>query len=112
MEKFDEVVDKIAERLGMAVQEIQPLAEEVVRQYQVRALVFSVGAGIATLFFLWVHLHADKRLKEDIKLQGGTSDSPWGVVSIMAMIPICLFFYAAVIHLGKYLAPLPSLLGL
>ena len=116
------VVDKLAEKLGVAVEQVQPLAEEVVRQYVVREWAFAIGCAI-----LWIALLGLCAIAAQTGLRNGhkeaardanyTSDeTSWYILAaasgIVALIATAICAGHVVYFVSHALAPLPSLLGL
>ncbi|MEK6879363.1 MAG: hypothetical protein AABY22_07145, partial [Nanoarchaeota archaeon] len=98
------IVDKIAEKLNVATDKIQPIAEETLRQYQVREFFYAnCGFGFATFLLI---------ISIIIFILGfRTPDKDSCSIAIIPLIImfICLIF--AINAYGRYLAPIPSIFG-
>lgn len=111
MNELSEVVDKLAEKIGVAGTKLQPIAEECLKQYGDRALlwavaslglVFVVGVVVIALMFRTRQIEYDdddRHLVQALIIFGGTA--LWAGLLM-----------AAVVNLGHAIAPLPSILGL
>lgn len=109
----NQVVDKLAEKVGLAADKVQPIAEEVVRQYTVRALYDSVCWMVfAVVFFsfagiCWYKYKVEFKKPLSEKQSGNNEDEVgWmaGVIIGAGAGVWCLIF--GLIAFGNYLAPL------
>lgn len=117
--QFDHVVDRLAEKLGVAVDKIQPLAEDTLHQYIVREWFLGivwllVGAAV---FFLGVSLvigkHGVKSTAKD--KQGDWAGQKVAAIAfggLMAVVGFVLISVLGIEHISRALSPLPSILGL
>ena len=110
--QLTDVVDKMAEKVGVVAEKLQPVAEEVMRQYQLRAVVYAVaaaGTAIVLTFagsLLMRFVLKDRRPRDD--------DGAFFLVvlgGLMVVVGACLLFGVAVPHIGRAVAPLASILG-
>jgi len=106
-DEMEKVIDKIAEKAGVAVEKIQPIAEEVVRQVQDRALFLGCGcAVIAFIFLLFIVLSFVFCRDKD----GGIPDNIAPAIAIMGLF-FAIFCIATMVNFSDYIAPLASILG-
>jgi len=67
-EQVNTVIDKLAEKLGIAVEQVKPLAETVIREYQLQSIAGAVACGILVVIGLltlrWFAHSIRKVLKE------------------------------------------------
>mgnify|MGYP001569841966 CR=1 FL=1 len=98
------IVDKIAEKLSVATDKIQPIAEETLRQYQTRELLYAQSSfTISLLFFLIAII---------IFILGlNSTDKDNALISIVPLVLFIGSFVIAVTFYGHYLAPIPSIFG-
>lgn len=108
-DEINKVVDNLAEKLGVAADKLQPLAEETVRQVQVRGLMNAlIAVAVAAMIVAagWrVRVQAAKRLDASDAVQ--VEMASWFITVLavtIALIPFCN-------NLSQYIAPLPYLLG-
>ncbi len=103
------LVDKLADKFGVAVEKLQPLAEEVVRQYVVRSWLcaFSVFGGCVILMIcgIWFWRAACATKMEDDRVQTVCLSALMVAASL-----IC--FCIGIEYVCHAVAPLPSILGL
>ena len=110
--EMTEVVDRLAEKVGVAVDKLAPFAEEVVRQYQFRSFVLA-GVGlfgcaiVACAGVLLIRRGVMQRERENYDAASTLSNS--GIVCCIAAV---IGLGLAAVKLGDALAPLPALLGL
>ena len=111
--QVNQVVDKLAEKIGLAVDKVQPIAEEVVRQYAAREvfmarslLAFSVLCITAAVMGAYSLCTMDDKESSEGKI----------VASIMAVMVGGFAFVGCIIvssiKYGNAIAPLASILGL
>ncbi len=60
--QVNEVVDKLAEKVGIAADKLQPLAEQAIREYQMSQIVGAVVAGVFLLLGLVLIAQCVRRL--------------------------------------------------
>jgi len=115
-----ETVDKLAEKIGLAAEKLQPLAEETLRQFQMRAGLWFTITGLAAFlcfsgltYCVWLGVRGSGRDECGCRLH---PDGPDDDVLVFAAASLFVFGGVtagiALINLGHYLAPLPSMLGL
>jgi hypothetical protein len=105
------VVDMVSDKISGGIQAVQPLAEEVVRQYQARELLQGVGGAIGFVISIVVAFAGlalcVKSWEEDWDgcfVMGG-----FGVV--LGIICSVVFLIVAFGSFGNYVAPLCGLIG-
>lgn len=109
------VIDKMAEKIGIAVEKLQPLAEETIRQYIARETAFAICGGIAVLFGLFLGLVCIKsaiKVGEDLSSKGDKYIPLVVISGIASLIFVIVGMVEGIAGLGNALAPLPGLLGL
>jgi uncharacterized membrane protein (DUF485 family) len=105
------VVDMVSDKISGGIQAVQPLAEEVVRQYQARELLQGVGSSIGFVISIVVAFaglalsvkSAEKNCEVGVVIGG------FGVV--LGIICSVVFVIAAFASFGNYVAPLCGLIG-
>ena len=113
---MEKVIDKIAEKVGMTADALQPIAEETVRQVSVRGLVQAISCGITAVLLLGMiyvgyrllckGLQPDtKHCDEGVWLTAGIACCACGVLGA----PYAIAF--TIMGLMTYIAPLPAILG-
>ena len=95
------IIEKLAEKIGVAVEALQPVAEEVVRQYVLKSWTYC-GLGVFLILAAVGLFGLACRLEDDL-----------------FVVPVFLGAAAFVtggivvgVNLGRAIAPYPSLLGL
>ena len=113
-ELIERTIDKVADKIGVALETAQPITEEIVRQYQIEHLIYAfIGVlimlvGLGTAGVLRHMAYITNEQGHHVYDRGDC------VVTSIIVAVLCLinggvtFFY----NLGMYLAPLPNLLGL
>ena len=82
-EQVNQVIDKIAEKLGCAAEEVQPLFAQVVAEYQASRIVYAVATGVVTIVIAittWRYaryLLATARRQEDEFLACNKQEQRW-----------------------------------
>jgi len=115
--KLDQLVDQIAEKLGVVASSIQPIAEETLRQFQIAKLMSIIFCGAIFMLALLTILIWIPILKKDkfntwfdqhealVCISGAFS-----AMYVIIALPISL------VHLfdsiSAYVAPFPTMLGL
>ena len=107
--EMSEVVDKLADKIGVVAEKIAPIAEEVVRQYELRywvytglcAIVALLGAALITLSFVSI-----TKTQEDKVLDSA------GIGAVLGFVVCVVSLAVGSIQLATALSPLPSILGL
>lgn len=114
-----QIVDKLADKLGVAVDKIQPLAEETVRQIVLRSWIWAGIAFLSVLggiilfiatFKLWTKL-ANKYSEEHSRWE--EADAMQIVLRLIlsvAMSTVGIVEFAN--NIGSALAPIPTILGI
>jgi hypothetical protein len=102
---------------GKLVGKIQPLCEEVVRQYQLQGLVLTILFSFMVVWFLIVGC---RLIKKAIALEAAGSKEPYRIDGIAVAffsfgVGLCLVglfcIIGVVINLMAYIAPLVGLIG-
>lgn len=113
-EEVEGVIEKMAEQLGVAVTELEPLAEETVRQVALRGLVWGVGTLLIALLLAGIAAWSGVKAKQRRGEMERTDDG----LHIFYMISVVLLAVGAIValgigvsHLGDWVAPIPRLLG-
>jgi peptidoglycan/LPS O-acetylase OafA/YrhL len=119
---LDKVIDKIADKVDLAVENVKPLATETIHQFQQQELLASIYNGCLAVFFFLVIgglavLFGLKACK--VYNNVGSSNDAFPAYCLGAA-TFCIISLAAgggslshfIDHLQAYLYPLPTLLGL
>lgn len=104
------VKDSILQLLGQGVEKATPLCEEIIRQYQTRALAL----GIVSLILISVGSLILKKVIAIIKDEERTSDGEDAILGLggaMGLIMVVGGIIGFAINLANYFAPLCGLLG-
>ena len=119
-EALGQVVDKLAEKIGLAASKLQPLAQQTLEQYQTRQLVNFVGhlmgivASFVCVYLTWKF--TKRYIQEDsFKNVLDREEALWVrllVFVICVSVSLGCTFAGALPALSNYLAPLPGMLGL
>lgn len=114
--KLNEVIDNLADKLGVATSKLQPLAKEGFDQYVLRE---TIEAGICFFLFAvfvvfcFIGFKTAKNappVDNDLDINGLLV---FGVVTlILSFIGVCITLGLGITSLSHAVAPLPSLLGL
>ena len=104
---INQVIDKVAEKAGIAAEQIAPLAEEVVRQFQLKSIVGGLlSLGAAIIIGLIAHSSVKKLLVKAEK----SSEDWYGFAGMWITIGACIlvgfFMIQAVIDAYYAVAPL------
>ncbi len=105
--EIEQVVDALAEKMGMAADKLQPLAWEVLRQYQMREMVCAIACGAICVALGSFILRVWRRC--EFTDEGPNKATIMVVIAACGMIPALVQGIIAIIH---YIAPLPSMLGM
>lgn len=101
--QLTDVVDKLAEKVGVATVKIQPVAEEVLKQYVRREwATMLIGLAIA-LLGLWCKTFSEIKADEDERA------FVYGIFAVVLLLIGAAVGIEALLHL---IAPLPAILGL
>ncbi len=102
------VIDMIGNKVAGGVKAAQPLAEELVRQYQARALFLLVGGVFAVVVALILAVLAHRACASDNE----EAAANFVVFAYVCALACGVFGIAAItINGGNYFAPLCGLLG-
>ena len=107
----NQVVDKLAEKIGVAADKLMPLGEETIRQVQARGLM---QAGIGAMFLLVPVVLGLLCWRYNKKLDAMKSSDVCPLMATGFVVGgIALIIGAMVAYYGmsEWLAPLPCLLG-
>lgn len=102
------VLDMVAEKAGLAVDAARPLAEEVVRQYQARALVCAVMSAVVLLVMVILGIWCFRTVRCTASCDDNAGYIIGGVISVATGFGALL---ALTESLCNYVAPLCGLLG-
>lgn len=103
-------INQIVQALQSGAQQVTPVAEEFIHQYQTRELFLALScltAGIVAWLILFMSVRAIRRLDVSEDLLGLAIIIISLVLGVTGIIVPC----HGVAHFANYLAPLPSLLG-
>jgi len=103
-----EVIDKLAEKVGIAATKLTPVAEEILRQVSARGMAYIICGGAVFLLGLgfWVASIMFSRRGE---IDDGGPAICYGSVGFLA----CIAGLALLVEgLSQHIAPLPHILGL
>ena len=110
-EQVNQVIDKLASKLGVAAIEVQPFAERLIREFQVRAIVGLIcSAGVTLLVWAVVIVLARYCFRQqDLSISQGKTDECWGPFGVglsiigflLSLIPIGI----AIRYLMQTVAP-------
>ena len=108
---INQVVDKLAEKIGVAAEKLLPIATETIRQVSLRGYTVAVCLAVLSLVtlsgcVLCAHLHIKMRTEPHSCYEGG-----WLAVTILSGIATLALLCTAIVFLAQGVAPLPSLLG-
>ena len=107
--QVSEVVDKLAEKIGVAAEQLAPIAEETVRQVSIRGIAY---AGLGVLGLLVATVLAKMAICVVSKMDDGEVKV---IVIAIVLVAICLvlgFSIAGIVSgISQWLAPIPYLLG-
>lgn len=120
--EIGKVIDKVVEKVGVAADALQPLAEETVRQVSVRGLTQAITAAVTCVivvsFLFWIFYACARRAKF-LATRGKNDDEqllPSIVGSVFAafgmVITISTFGNLVIDGLNAWVAPIPTILGL
>ena len=116
---LNQVIDKLAEKFGVAVDKVQPMAEEVLRQYVMRASVEAVMCFVFVASLIVYGSWAAKKARSLPYVDVGKSHPEVCGTAICLGISVVISFVLIFILAGvgtqaimRAVAPLPSILGL
>ena len=99
------IIDLICNKLGVAIEVASPMAIEVMRQYQARAMALGImclTGVISSIGIIWVGFF-------------GAMKCEWEELSVLFFVCGLAGFVASfiglVIHIGNYVAPLCGIIG-
>ncbi len=109
-----ELVNAVAEKIGVAAEKLAPIGEELIRQVQMRAFVWSITCVLVMLFSVAIPLIVWYKLVPALNKKFG--EEMGSVVGVIAglFIPILSFVTAFGLlceNIGDYVAPLAYLIG-
>lgn len=119
----EKIVDKLAEKIGVAVDKLQPVAEETIRQVQVQGLL-RAGFGLLSAILVGVFVcwsfrtlgHWEKKLDETNRNDRETME--WIFVGRLVTLILATLCWSGCVFVGMYwglsayFAPIPTLFGL
>jgi len=120
------IIDKLADKLNVAVDQITPLAQTTLDQYVHKSLFWSIGCAILLVVCILLSIifipkaHKAYKLRHDAWAAYSYRDLRDPSVHEIAFyiigigsLPFCFILLGMLcVHLTNYIAPLPSLLGL
>ena len=114
--ELESVVDKLADKLGVAVNQLEPIAQEVLDQYIARATVFTIVWAVFLVVFSIAINYSIKRIfkekKKDYKEKDDDIIVAFFCVSSICSIMILVSTIQVFCYASQVFAPLASILGL
>ena len=112
-EQVGQVVDKLAEKIGVAAEAFKPVAEEAMRQATMRAIVWSVFAGIALVALLTAARALGRYAKNHLDSEDNVTHESAEIARV-----VCIVAYVATIlpfammgdFIGQAVSPMLALL--
>lgn len=114
--QINEVVDKLAEKIGVAADALKPIALETVRQVQLRGLVFAGITVLCTVVMVASLLRLTRQAVAIPLRDTGYDPNGGRTAAIVAttagvLVATLIGFIVTAVFLGQYIAPIPYLLG-
>lgn len=116
-DQINQVIDKLAEKIGVAASELAPLAEETIRQVSAKGLAFMISSVVLIIpAYVFLRLarsagrgaiQATAASKDDSGYVVGAVFSGIGAMGCLTG-ALSIFFHG----ISAWLAPIPYLLGL
>ena len=112
--EMNAVVEKVADKIGVAVEKLAPLANEVIRQYRLKSACYVAGLVVALLVvailarWAWRFTEPDEAWKADEEVRCNIRAATGLVTLLSALLALGFIVH----YLTRVIAPLPSLLGL
>ena len=114
--KLTELVDNLADKLGVATEKLQPLAKEGLDQYIMRETMFTIAlfaVALISILGIYFGFHIAKNAPQTENCGDVSGILVFGVaMCVISIIGFGVGLINGLCHLGNALAPLPSLLGL
>lgn len=100
------VINMVTEKIGAGVSQVTPLAEEIVREYQIRGLVFAILGLVLTVV-------GSSLLVWSYKLSNKDDDYEGAIIVSLVLGAVGVVFGAVAMSCGisAYVAPLCGLIG-
>ena len=107
-DEINKVVDKMAEKLSLAVDKVEPIAREVIDQVQNRALLQGCLFGTAMLFIFIFIILINMKTQDTL-----TNDEEGGrlVITGLLIVIFLIFLICAINSFSTYVSPLATILG-
>ena len=107
---INEVLDKAAEKLGLAVEQLQPLAETVIREFAAKSVVGAVVSGILALLAIVAVCICAKRIvattaAEKFTEADGASCVIHGIVGVVSLVAFFPAICSATGHAQAAVSP-------
>lgn len=105
-DEINKVIDKLAEKIGVAVEKVEPIAQEVIEQVQSRALLQGFSCIALIVFFMVIIFLVNYMKDNDEKYE----EARLGLTSVATVI-ILIISMVAIGKFSTYIAPLAYILG-
>lgn len=112
--EMDKVIDKLAEKLGVAVDQLRPLGEQAIHEYVIRSRMYAGGCflmGVACLLMTIIIFRHAILLRRKRPNDYYDESTGWFIGAAMATIPTLLLIGVGLGYLADSFAPLIGLLG-
>jgi hypothetical protein len=115
------VVDKLAQKLSIAADNILPVAEQTIDQYATRAGFLAIMSAVLFVVFSVVVIIMSICLVKELKVHYDAYEETrrqtaratiFGIIVAVSGIGCIVSVIQGLLHMGRWLAPLPSILGL
>lgn len=107
--QISQVVDKLAEKIGVSVEQLRPIAEETISQVSMRGWSLFIAFIVGTLFMLLAVIVFCMLFR---KTEDDDAAVLLGLGIVFSFVGCIVFFCMAIYNLGHWVAPLPSIMGL
>lgn len=110
-EQTNEIIDKIAEKLGVAGEAIQPTIEVLIREYQLRNVISAIACLITSIIIFVGTTKMKKYCLKEYKaeLERGKSYSQWDIPAFFAglfsFVGLGSFIFGAFCYLKLAVSP-------
>jgi len=113
IDNMEQVIDMLAEKVGVAAEKLMPVAEELLVQVSARGLVLAIACAAACVVaccltvMLWRRCfrHAARHADDGGGVGYGFAAMVMTAITVVAFVHMCM-------GMIEYVAPLPSILGL
>ena len=112
IDNMEQVIDMLAEKVGVAAEKLMPVAEELLVQVSARGLVLAIACAAACVVaccltvMLWRRCfrHAARHADDGGGVGYGFAAMVMTAITVVAFVHMCM-------GMIEYVAPLPSILG-